>query len=92
MELPPDSPGYITYFAMQGVNFTPRPLPVMDPIDVAYLPALIIYAAGLPLPDSDAERLRLMKQCNGRYYDCPDREDILDFHRRLIAAGLLQPR
>ncbi len=92
VELPPDSPGFITYFAMQGVNFTPRALPVMDPIDVAYLPALILYAAGLPLPDSDTERLRLMKACNGRYYDCPDREEILDFHRRLIEAGLLKPR
>ena len=92
VDLPPDSPGFITYFAMQGVNFTPRPLPVIDPIDVAYLPALILYAAGLPLPDSDVERLRLMKQCNGRYYDCADHDEILDFHRRLIEAGLLRPR
>ncbi len=92
VELAPDSPGFITYFAMQGVNFTPRPLPLIDPVDVAYLPALILYAAGLPLPDSDVERLRLMKQCNGRYYDCEDREEILDFHRRLIEAGMLKPR
>jgi phosphoglycerol transferase MdoB-like AlkP superfamily enzyme len=92
VDLPPDSPGFITYFAVQGVNFKPRALPVMDPIDVAYLPALIIYAAGLPLPDSDTERLRLMKLCNGRYYDCPDRDEILGFHQRLIEAGLLKPR
>ena len=92
VEIPPDSLGFITYFAMQGVNFTPRPLPLIDPIDVAYLPALIIYAAGLPLPDSDVERLRLMKLCNGRYYDCPARDEILGFHQRLIAAGLLNPR
>jgi phosphoglycerol transferase MdoB-like AlkP superfamily enzyme len=92
VELAPDSPGFITYFAVQGVNFTPRALPPIDPVDVAYLPALILYAAGLPLPDSSIERLRLMKQCNGRYYDCADREEILDFHRRLIEAGLLKPR
>ena len=92
VELPPDSPGFITYFAVQSVNFTPRALPVIDPIDVAYLPALIIYAAGLPLPDPDAERLRLMKDCNGRYHDCANRDEILDFHRRLIEAGLLKPR
>ncbi len=92
VELAPNSPGYITYFAITGVNFTPRTLPVMDPIDVAYLPALIIYAAGLPLPDSYTERLRLMKDCNGRYYDCSDRNEILDFHRRLTDAGLLKPR
>ncbi len=92
VELPPDSLGFITYFAMQGVNFMPRSLPVMDPIDVAYLPALIIYAAGLRLPDSDTERLRLMKLCNGRYYDCPNRDEILGFHQRLIEAGMLNPR
>ena len=92
VELPPDSPGYVTYFAMTGVNFTPRALPLMDPIDVAYLPGLIIYAAGLPLPDSYAERLRLMKDCDGRYYDCADRNEILDFHRRLTDAGLLKLR
>ena len=92
VELQPDSSGFITYFAMQGVNFNPRPLPLIDPVDVAYLPALILYAAGLPLPDSDMERLRLMKQCDGRYYDCSERDEILDFHRRLIEAGLLKPR
>ena len=92
VDLPADSPGFITYFAMQGVNFTPRALPTIDPIDVAYLPALILYAAGLPLPDSYAERLRLMKDCRGRYYDCADRNEILDFHRRLTDAGLLKPR
>ena len=92
VDLPADSPGFITYFAMQGVNFTPRALPTIDPIDVAYLPALIIYAAGLPLPDSYAERLRLMRECRGRYYDCADRNEILDFHRRLTDAGLLKPR
>ena len=92
VELPPDSPGFITYFAMQGVNFTPRALPTIDPIDVAYLPALIIYAAGLPLPDSHAERLRLMRDCRGRYYDCADRNEILDFHHRLTDAGLLKAR
>ena len=92
VDLPADSPGLITYFAMTGVNFAPRPLPPIDPIDVAYLPALIIYAAGLPLPDSYAERLRLLRDCNGRYYDCANRNEILNFHRRLTDAGLLTPR
>ena len=90
--LPPDSPGFLTYFAMTGVNFTPRAMPTIDPIDVAYLPALIIYAAGLPLPDSHAERLRLLRDCHGHYYDCANRNEILDFHRRLTDAGLLTPR
>ena len=90
--LPEGSPGYLTYFAINGVNYEPPVLPAIDPVDVAYIGALTLKAAQLPLPDSYSERLRLMKMCNGTYYDCPAREEILGFHRRLIDAGLLRPR
>ena len=89
---PANSPGYLTYFAVDGVNFRPQTSPAIDPTDVAYLSSLILYSAGLPLPDSYTERLRLMRVCGGKYYDCPDRDQILGFHRRLIDAGLLNPR
>ena len=90
--LPDDSPGYQTYFAINGVNYKPPALPAIDPTDVAYLSSLMLYSAGLPLPESYAERLRLMKLCDGAYYDCAQRDEILGFHRRLIDAGLLRPR
>ena len=92
IKLAPDSKGYLTYFAVQGVNFRPQPLPAIDPADVSYLGALMLYSAGLPTPDSYLERLRLLRVCNGHYYDCADRSQILDFHRRMIDAGLLTPR
>jgi hypothetical protein len=87
-----DSIGYQTYFAVDAINYRPAPLPDIALTDVAYVGAILLYAAGLPLPDSYAERLRLMKLCNGRYFDCPDQEAILSFQRRLVDSGLLHPR
>jgi hypothetical protein len=90
--LPPDSPGLVTYLALDGVRYTPLPVPATEPVDAAYLGTLAMTAAGLPLPDSMKERLRLLDVCKGRYYDCPDRNEILGFHRRLLDAGLLKPK
>jgi hypothetical protein len=55
-------------------------------LDVPYLPSVILDAAGLPLPDSHRERLRLMTLCEGRYHGCPE---IPEFHRRLIDSGII---
>lgn len=89
MNFAPDSAAMTTYYAVDGVNYTPPPLPDIDVIDVGYLGALVLAEARLPMPESWRERLRLMQACNGRYYDCPKREDVLAFHRRLIDSGLL---
>ena len=87
--LDPDSIGFHTYYAVHGINYRVPPLPRFQPLDVAYLGSLILQLAGLPLSDSHAERLRLMTLCNGRYYSCARREDILAFHRRLIDSGVV---
>jgi len=79
-----------TYYAIDGVRYRPPLLPGLESLDVAYLGTVLIEAAGLPLPDSYRERRRLMLLCAGRYHDCPAREEILAFHRRLIASGLLK--
>lgn len=87
------SSAYITYFAIEGVNYTPLELAEFDHLDVAYLGLMIMKAAGIPLTDVYRERERLMHLCEGRYYDCPLRDEILDFHRRLIDSGLVtRPR
>ena len=52
----------------------------------------LLEAARLPLPDSYAERKRLMLQCNGRYHTCADEGAVLSFHRRLIDSGLMDSR
>ena len=87
--LDPNSIGFHTYYAVHGINYRVPPLPRFQPLDVAYLGSLILQLAGLPLSDSHAERLRLMTLCNGRYYSCARREDILAFHRRLIDSGVV---
>jgi phosphoglycerol transferase MdoB-like AlkP superfamily enzyme len=85
--LPDDSPGFLTFYAIDGIGLTPPPLPDIDVIDVPYLGVLILKAAGLSLPPSWAERQKLMQDCDGRYWSCKDHERILDFQARLIEAG-----
>jgi hypothetical protein len=81
---------YITYYSMLAQNLTVPPLPVFDPLDVAYLGTVIMDAAGLPLSGSQLERKRLMAACNGRYFGCVPQSDIMAFHRRLINSGLVK--
>lgn len=81
-------PQFMTFFANQGVNFEPRPLPDQPITNVVYLPALTFIAAGLPLPESYQERMRLYAACKGQYFTCDRQDDILKFHRRLINSGL----
>ncbi len=90
--LPMDSVGFITFYAINGVNYRPR-LPVTpDPLDVPYLSTALLQAAGLPLPESYDRRRDLMVVCNGRFYTCADKARILAFKRRLINSGIVQAR
>jgi phosphoglycerol transferase MdoB-like AlkP superfamily enzyme len=90
--LDPMSIGFITYYAAQGVNYRVPPLPQYTTLDVPYLGTLILDLAGLPLSDSHRERKRLMELCRGRYDSCARREEILQFHRRLIDSGVMAAR
>jgi phosphoglycerol transferase MdoB-like AlkP superfamily enzyme len=92
MTMTPESSGYLTYYAVDGINFDPGPLPDVDVLDVPYLGALLLNAARLPLSDAQHERLRLLNVCKGRYFTCAKRDEILTFHRRLIDSGLLLAR
>ena len=88
----PDAPGYLTYFAFDGINYEVPPLPVQDVIDVPYLGMLVMQSAGLPLSDANKERQRLLKLCEGRNYGCQPKAAIMGFHRRLIDSGLIVAR
>jgi hypothetical protein len=90
--LDPDSIGYLTYYAVQGVNYRVPTLPQLDTVDVPYLGTLVLDLAGIPLSDSHKERKRLMYLCNGRYNSCAHRDEILAFHRRLIDSGIMAAR
>jgi phosphoglycerol transferase MdoB-like AlkP superfamily enzyme len=89
ISLPLESPGFITYYAVEGINYQPPPLPEAETLDVPYMPLVILNAAGLPLSDSFRERQQLLAACNGRYFTCAPRDMILAFHRRLIDSGLI---
>ncbi len=87
-----DSIGFITYYAAKGVNYRVPALPHYETLDVSYLGTVMLDLAGLPLSDSHRERKRLMSLCRGRYYDCSSRDEILQFHRRLINSGVMAAR
>jgi phosphoglycerol transferase MdoB-like AlkP superfamily enzyme len=90
--LDPESIGFITYYAVQGINYRVPVLPQYETLDVSYLGTVMLDLAGLPLSDSHRERKRLLALCRGRYYGCAKREEILLFHRRLIDSGVLAAR
>ena len=63
--LDPDSIGFITYYAAQGINYRVPALPQYETLDVAYLGTVMLDLAGLPLSDSHRERKRLMTLVQG---------------------------
>jgi phosphoglycerol transferase MdoB-like AlkP superfamily enzyme len=92
MTMSVESPGYLTYYTVDGINYDPGPMPDVDVLDVPYLGSLLLSAARLPLSDAHHERLRLLSICRGRYFTCDKRDEILSFHRRLIDSGLMTAR
>lgn len=92
VELEEDSIGFLTFYSVEGINYRPADLPDLDVIDVPYLGTVLLDAARLPLSEAYLERKRLMSECNGRYFTCPDRREILRFHRRLIDSNLVEAR
>jgi sulfatase-like protein len=85
----PNPRAFLTYFAVDALNYKPPPLPELDMVDVPYLGTILLEAAAVPLSDSYRERKRLMMICHGSYFGCSQRHEILRFHRRLIDSGLL---
>ncbi len=92
MIMTPESKGFLTYYAVEGINYAVPPLPEVEVLDVPYLGTLMLKLAGLPLSEAGEERMRLLEHCGGAYYMCPHQEEILAFHRRLIDSGLLVAR
>ena len=90
ISLPLESPGFVTYYAVDGINYKPLELPAVETLDVPYLPLVILNAARLPLSDSFRERQRMLMACNGRYYTCESHDAVLAFHRRMIDSGLIE--
>ncbi len=87
-----DSAAYLTYYAVEGLNYKVPPLPDVPALDVPYVGTMLLEAAGLPLSPAFQERKRLLGICNGRYNGCEKPDEILAFHRRLIDSGLMEAR
>ena len=80
---------FSTYYSVDAVGYQPPALPALDQVDIPYLGTILLEAARLPLPDSYRERKRLMGLCDGRYYGCAHKADIMTFHRQLMNSGLM---
>jgi phosphoglycerol transferase MdoB-like AlkP superfamily enzyme len=92
LKLEPGSPGFLTYYTIEGLNYQPPPMPDVDTLEVPYLGTVLLSAAQLPLSDAYQERMRLLQLCGGRYFTCTDHNEILGFHRRLMDSGLVDAR
>jgi len=81
---------YATYYAIDAINFEPvKSDAVMDRIDAAYLPLVILEAAGIPLDPSFEEQKAIMLRCGGVFYACRGGAEARRFNRLLIDAGLI---
>jgi len=82
---------FTTYYAIDTLNFRPADLSLaFDGLDSAYLPLVILEAAGVPLDGSFAEQARILKECNGLFYLCAGGTKVRRFNRLLMDAGLIK--
>jgi phosphoglycerol transferase MdoB-like AlkP superfamily enzyme len=86
------SVGFLTFFAVNGVNFVPKPFYSPPTLDVPYLSTVLLEAAGLPLSDAYKKRQKLKQMCDGHSSECHHRDQVLSFHRQLIDSGLVSAR
>ena len=82
---------YSTYYAIDGINYSPANLSsALETLDAAYLPLVLQKAAGLPLDPTFAEQKSIMLRCNGAFYACKKGAEARRFNRMLIDAGLIK--
>ena len=82
---------FSTYYALDGINFSPPDLSsALKTLDAAYLPLVIQQAAGVPLDPSFREQKKIMLRCKGMFYACRDGAEARRFNRFLIDAGLVR--
>jgi phosphoglycerol transferase MdoB-like AlkP superfamily enzyme len=70
---------YLTYYMIKS-NVAGPPLPGYPMLDIAYLPGMVLQAAGLPLDPYFAAQKVLRERCDGRYDDCPDKALLASYH------------
>ena len=60
---------YLTYYMLKS-NFAAAPLPSYPMLDIAFLPSMVLQAAGLPKDPYFSALTVLRTRCNGLYDDC----------------------
>ncbi len=60
---------YLTYYMLKG-NFGGKPLPPYPMLDIAFLPSMVLQAAGVPTDPYFSAATLLRTRCNGLYGDC----------------------
>ena len=63
---------YLTYFMLKS-NFAGAALPDYPMLDIAYLPSMVLKAAGLPDDPYFSALSSMRTRCHGLYDDCPDK-------------------
>lgn len=86
----PGSLAYRTFYTVTTFNHPLRhPMPDLAPLDVGFLSASLLDAAGLPMSPALADLVRLRDHCDGRFHGCADRAEIDAHLRRRVDSGLL---
>ena len=62
----------LTYFMIK-TNFPGPSLPEYPMLDIAYLPSMVLQAAGLPTDPYFSALSSMKVRCHGQYEDCPDK-------------------
>ncbi len=81
---------YRTYFSVHGFGRTIDMKPLALPMDVGFLSASLIQAAGLPSSPMFRSLATLRDDCDGRYHQCRDRQKVDAHLRERSDAGLLR--
>ncbi len=60
---------YLTYYMLKS-NFVGTPIPSYPMLDIAFLPSMVLQAAGVPTDPYFSAAIALRTRCNGLYDDC----------------------
>jgi hypothetical protein len=82
---------FTTYYSIHGVNFTPVDLSsARETLEAAYLPLVVLEAAGVALDASFVEQKKILERCNGLFYRCNGGAEARRFNQLLINSGMIK--
>jgi hypothetical protein len=82
---------FTTYYSIHGVNFTPVDLSsARETLEAAYLPLVVLEAAGVALDASFVEQKKILERCNGLFYRCNAGAEARRFNQLLINSGMIK--